>query len=439
MWRWTFAVAIALVAACGGNDGPGDPGDKPNPPPGDNDAAFEITRARAWYLIGDDVTTGHDHFDLEITAPDGVQYVDLWIGDAAGVRLVDNGAAHLQSIDIADLAPGDYEVLLAADGADTAFARLTFTRTHPLYLLVSTDWDTADNTETALNLQQLLHDDHAELELTHFVGPYTFTDPTVTAERRAYLADWVRGMRDDYGDEIGLHIHPYCNFVDTTTVACRTEPSTVYPAGDVTGYTIRCNAYTEAEFTTLLQAADDLFDAAGLNKPTSFRAGGWTADLTTLRALAATGYVADTSALNWARLEEWDGNPPDSTLFDWNQENWATIDDTSQPYYPNETDILVAQAPYLPLLEVPDNGIMVDYVDSIEMIDVFEANWSGGALMQPTVVQYGFHPSNFVAVPYWRDIDAALDHTDMFRISKDAGPVVYATLSEMALVWKLPN
>jgi hypothetical protein len=30
--------------------------------------------------------------------------------------------------------------------------------------------------------------------------------------------DWLKHQRDAFGDEIGVHIHPYCNFVDTTTV-----------------------------------------------------------------------------------------------------------------------------------------------------------------------------------------------------------------------------
>ena len=56
----------------------------------------------------------------------------------------------------------------------------------------------------------------------------------ITPERRQLLVVWVTGQRDTHGDEIGLHIHPYCNFVDTTSVPCRTEPSTVYAAGDAT-------------------------------------------------------------------------------------------------------------------------------------------------------------------------------------------------------------
>ena len=45
---------------------------------------------------------------------------------------------------------------LAADRSETAFARLTFLSSHPLYVIVSNDWDDPDNTATALALQEEL-------------------------------------------------------------------------------------------------------------------------------------------------------------------------------------------------------------------------------------------------------------------------------------------
>ncbi len=426
----------AAVGGCGDSEEsfPAPKVAAPAAPSGDNDPAFEIRRVQEWYLIGNDLTAGEDELQVEVVAPAGTKFVDLWIGDQPGVRLADAGDAFRQIVDIAELAPGTYDVLLAADGSDTAFAKLTFTRSHPLYVLVSTDWDDPDNTDHVLELQEKLHAEHPELKLTHFVGPYTFTAPEVTPERRQVLADWVIGMRDTYGDEIGLHIHPYCNFVDTTSVECKSMPSTVYPEGDDTGYTIICDSYTEEEFTILLEASDELFMANGLGKPTSFRAGGWTAGLGTLRALNNAGYVVDTSANNWRRMEEWDGFPIGATLYDWNRTQWESIDDTSQPYYPNEQDILSAEGPNLPVLEVPDNGILVDYVEGPEMTEIFDANWSGGPLAQPTVYQIGYHPSNFSDF-FEAKIDFALDHADQFRASKDAGPVVYATLSDMVVAF----
>ena len=428
---------LVLAAACG-SGGEGSPGERPSAPD-TNDAAYRVARVHDWYLIGNALTPGQDDIEVQVFAPEGTDTVDVWVDDLPGERLShsDDGSFGI-ILDGSDLAAGEHEMLLAADGADVAFARLFLRRSHPLYVVVSTDWDDPDNSDESLDLQAGLHEDHAELKLTHFVGPYTFTDEAVSAERRGELADWVLGMRDDFGDEIGLHIHPWCSFVDTTDVECRTEPSTVYDEGDDTGYTVICAAYTEEEFTRLLEASDDLFEEAGLGKPTSFRAGGWTADLGTMRALAAAGYVADTSANNWQRMEEWtepfSGN---GVLWSWNMEHWATIDDTSQPYYPSEEDILAQDTPAVPVLEVPDNGILVDYVSGEEMIEIFDANWDGSPLAQPAAYSIGYHPPN-CNVAYADRIDDALDHADRFLASQGAGPVVYATLSELVQVWPAP-
>jgi hypothetical protein len=428
---------LALATACGSADDA--PGDRPAAPD-QNDPAFRIARVRDWLLVGNALTPGQDDIEVQVFAPDGTDAVDVWLDDQPGVRLTHSDEGDFRGIlDAADLEAGEHELLLGEGGADVAFARLIIHRTHPLYVVVSTDWDDADNPDASLELQAQLHEDHAELRLTHFVGPYTFTDETVPPERRAELADWVLGMRDDFGDEIGLHIHPWCSFVDTTDVTCRTEPSTVYDEGDDTGYTVMCSAYTEEEFTDLLLASDDLFEEAGLGKATSFRAGGWTADLGTLHALAAAGYVADTSANNWARMEEW--NQPlsgNGVLYDWNMQHWASIDDTSQPYYPSEDDILATGAPAVSVLEVPDNGILVDYVSAAEMIEIFDANWDGTtALAQPVAYSIGYHPPNF-NVDYQDRIDDALRHADQFLASQGTGPVVYATLSELTQVWPAP-
>lgn len=432
--RRSVAIA-ALLGACGGESGPGE---RPAAP-AEDDPDFRIEHVRDWLLIGNAITPGQDEIEIQVLAPAGVTTVDVWLDDEPGVRLERAGEGDFrQVLDASDLGVGEHEILFAADGAEIAFARRVVRRSHPLYVVVTNDWDDPDNDDASLDLQERLHGFHPELRMTHFVGPYTYTSPTVSPERRQLLTDWVLGMREQHGDEIGLHIHPYCNFVDTTGVACRTQPSTVYDAGDQTGYTVMCSAYTDEEFTEILLAADAVFEENGLGKPTSFRAGGWTAELGTLRALAAAGYVADGSANNWARLEEWEGLQ-NGVLYEWNKEHWATIDDTSQPYYPSDSDILVAGEPSIPVLEVPDNGILVDYVSGQEMIDIFDANWDHETpLAQPLVYSIGYHPPNFIS-EYRVRITEALSHAERFLASKGAGPVVYATMSEMAEVWQRPQ
>jgi hypothetical protein len=429
---WAIIVGLALFG-CGEETPPVDVVEL-SPVP-DDDATFVVEPLKAWCLIGNELTPGDDALAINVQVDGMAELVDVWVGDAPAVRLdpVDGGFSG--TIDIKDVGPGEIPVVLSADGG-APFAELTFIRSHPLYVLVGTDWDQSDNSDESLRLQEALHDHSPELKLTHFVGPYTFTDPMMPPERVDLLVEWLVNMRDDHGDEIGVHIHPYCNFVNTTDVTCRHEPSVVYSAGDRSGYTVESAAYTEEEYTDLLLATDALFLAHGLGKPTSFRAGAWTADMSTLRALVNAGYTADSDAFNWARMEEWIGLG-NGAFYEWVREHWSSIDDTSQPYYPSEDDILVPGEPALPILEVPLNGVMADYVTGEEMIEIFAANWPGGPLLTPISYAIGYHPPNF-DVTYQERMLVALAHVDSYLYSDDAGPVVYATLNEMTQVWTPP-
>jgi len=441
--RFLTISALLTLAACS-DSAPAGPSQVPPDAPAENDARYQTSGLRDWAIIGNDVDVGNESFELRVTAPSGTDYVDGWLAGGPGFRLTKQDGMWASSVDLSGLEPGEYQLLLAANGESTAFARHDFKRSHPFYVIVTTDWDDADTSDIALGLQDELHAEHPELLLTHFVGPYTFTDPEVSEARRDVLVAWLLGMRDDFEDEIGLHIHPYCNFVEQVgtilggpEMECLIKPSTVYSGGDTTGYTVRVSAYSVEDFTRQLLAADTLFMERGLGKPTSFRAGGWTAELNTMLSLEAAGYVADTSALNWARMEEWD-QALRGTLYDWNKENWSSINDTSQPYYPATDNLLETGAETIGVLQVPDNGILVDYVETSEMIEIFGLNWDGGVAQAPINYSIGYHPSNFNQT-YKDRITDALTHVDQFLASEDNGPVIYGRLSDMAKVWKRPE
>jgi len=405
-------------------------------PPGTADDPYAIEGVEQWYLIGDGLTPGEDVMDVTIRPPERARYVDLWIDDLHQIRVHRVDGAWRATVDLRGVGPGSHAVLAATNGAHSAFAQVHFQRSYPLYVAVTNDWDDADNPNSSLRLQERLHENHPGMTITHFVGPYTFTDPAVPLVRAAALADWVVGMRDTYGDEIGLHIHPYCSFVDSTTVPCRTTPSFAYASGDATGYTVFLSAYTREEMRTLLRRAVEIFAEHGLGRPTTFRAGGWTTEIHTMQALADEGFVAETSACNWSRLEEWEGYPG-ASLYDWNREHWISIDETSQPYYPSVADILSSTPPVVPALEVPDNGLLVDYVTADEMVEMFHANWNGEALERSTAYVIGYHPPNF-SEEYFARIDPALAVIDQSLAANDAGPVVYTTLSKLPLAWPVP-
>jgi hypothetical protein len=425
---------IVLVAACG-SSAPPPPAATPPAAPAQNDPAFAIAGVRAWYLIGNPLTPGDGTLTVDVSAPAGTAYVDAWVGPLAGVRLAaqDNGHFAAQ-IDLSALAPGGYDVLLAADSSDTAFAKLAITRSHPLYVLMTTDYDFSDPSDQAMTVMDSLHRLHPGLVITHFLSPYTFTDPAVTSDRAETIAAWWRNARDAYGDELGLHIHPYCNFVEAAGITCHTTPSVEFANGDTSGYTVELASYGHDDALTLLHEADTLLAAHQLGKPITFRAGAWTASIDTLRALADDGFTADTSALDWAKVEEWMtvGN---HELWNWNMTHWSSIGETSQPYYPNQTDILSTDTPALPILEVPDNGAMVDYVSTQEMTDILSHDWPGGALAAPTTVVYGFHPSKDYLGTVQQRTNGILSAVDQILYSHDTGPAVYALLRDMPTVF----
>jgi len=428
--RLPACLALLLLAACGGESGPAA---EPPATPAENDPAYTIVGVDGWYLIGNALTPGQDTLTARVTAPAGTGFVDAWLDGGPGVRLHDQSDGFYLQTELGDLGPGPHELLFAADGADVAFARVEFQRTHPLYVLATTDWDYSDAGQAAMDFHDDVHADHPDLMITHFIGPYTFTDPALSAARVTEIVDWAKRMRDQHGDEIGLHIHPYCHFVEYAGVTCNTDDSLVYES-DTSGYSVGLFAYGEQDFGTLLRTADTLFEDHGLGKPVTFRAGAWTATIDVLRALADDGFVADTSAVHWAKLEEWIPELGSAwTLYQWNMAQWSSIGATSQPYYPNDGDVLSSAGPTLSILEVPDNAAMVDYVSVEEMNEVFTANWDGTALEAPRTLMMGWHPSPQFA--YGPRVQGLFTITDRFQAQHHDGPVVYALLRDMPTVF----
>jgi hypothetical protein len=428
-WGLTIALMVSVFACWGGFPDPKP--DRPEPPVA-NDPAFSTAGLRTWYLIADGARPGHDRMTAIIQAPAGSDFVDAYVPGLPPVRMSHQADGFAMDLSIASVSPGSHDILFTANGADRAFAKVTFQRSAAYYVLVSTDYDLSDPGSASIGYMEALHRDHPELVITHFWPPYTYTDPNVTAARRDELDAWIKKQHTDRGDEIGLHIHPYCHFVEAAGVTCITDQSVAYET-DLTGYTIKLSAYGRAPMAQLFAHANTIFEQRGLGTPRTFRAGAWTATLDTLMALEDTGYIADTSALNWIHVKEaWEGRE----LYRWNMENWAPIDDTSQPYYPSRSDVLTSTpGNNLSVLEVPDNGVMIDYVSVAQMNAIFDANWDGSPLAEPRTLMMGFHPSPGMPASEYRRVDEFLDYADQFLATRDLGPVVYITLSDVTLAF----
>ncbi|MEZ4294933.1 MAG: hypothetical protein R3B70_08140 [Polyangiaceae bacterium] len=435
-----LAPALPIAACDGAETGPGGgttTTETAIPRPADpaaNDPAFLVTGVPGYLLAGDDLTPATPSFQLRVTPPAGVTEIDLWLDADNALPLTQEGADFVITADVLPLSVGVHSLMLAERGAENGFFRADFDKGHALYLIVSTDWDFPDVYDTVLDHHEEMHTAHPELKITHLIGPYTFTDPAVPQARRDQIVAWAKGMRDTHGDEIGLHVHPRCTFVEAAGLPCLTQPSVADPAGDDTGYTVRLGAYTREEWNILFAKAAEIWASVGFGKATSFRAGAWTLESHVAAALADSGFTADSSPVNWPYLEEWEGYD----LYTWNQEQWAPIGDTSQPYYPTEDSVLPggSGAP-LSLLLLPDNGIMVDYWTVDEMTAIFDANWPGSPLTTPTQLSTGFHPAPqaYYSKAEYTRLDKLFAYADQFLASQQRGPVVYITMSDATKVW----
>lgn len=397
-----------------------------------------LETGRSWFLLPDGLTRDDLILDVAIDAPTGVNDLELAVGAGEPARLSrDPESGRFQHrVSLAGLAAGDHHVRVTLPHGSEDLASSVVHLSAPLYVVVSTDWDDTRFGDEFLTRMELLRERHPRMRITHFFAPYHYTDPAITASRKRKIDDYIKMQRDRHGDEIGLHIHGWCHFVRTANVPCnRTDTfdrrvATLTP-GDTTGYTAILDAYPQADMARILAESIAMYERNGLGRPSSFRAGGWSAGAGTLRALVETGFRVDSSAVPPHTISQWNGY----VLFDWLMKNWKGITETSQPYYPSpENPAVPGRETALPLLEVPDNGSLVDYRTAAQMSQVLKANYPGGALAKSTVYQIGYHPPS-LSERFATAMDLALSEVDAISCADDKGPAVFVNISELTSVW----
>lgn len=424
-----LASLMALSVACGllGCGGESDLSSDVQ----DDTEATELALQRQWVLTSDGLTEGAETLGVSFSLASHFKYARVSVDDREG-DVITRGEDGRFAIDVSveGLSPGDHTVVVTSKSKKTKLGTATFHVSAPLYVVVSTDWDDTRMSDAYLARIEGLRQQHPGLVYSHFFAPFHYTDPQVSDARKEEIDAWIKQQRDEFGDELGVHIHGWCHFVETTDVTCKTADS--FYRDDGTGYTTILASYSQSEMEKILDASKTMFAAHDLGNPTSFRAGGWTADAGTLKALANTGFTVDSSAVPASHLVSWRGY----ALYDWTMAHWEGITETSQPYFPLEADVAKADPDRgISLLEVPDNGVLVDYVRGDEMRAIYEMNHDGGTLEQPTLYQVGFHPPNFSS-EYMDRMNAALDLVDEHLYESDTGPAVYVTISNLTQVWK---
>jgi hypothetical protein len=298
------------------------------------------------------------------------------------------GAQWSTSLGLGGVAPGEQTVdflVRMKDGTDAVVATTTFVLSAPIYVVWTLDFEGDAATNETLNNTWAINRTYF-VPLTMLWNPRVWTTTQVSSDRAEVMRP-------------------------------RTTPSW---AGRGDGYDVPLTAFDEAETTKLLDHALKLMADNGMPKPTSFRGGGLFANAANLRAVAAAGFTADTSATA-------------SGDFGLLTYPWTLARD-AQPYRPSRTDANVAGD--LPLLEVPNiagntYGLTPFSIQRVINDDLAMLPPVGAPAMQRRALTLVSHPATIDAAER-AAIEKLFAAFEPYRWDRNMGPLRYVTLAQLA-------
>jgi hypothetical protein len=424
---WVYALLL-VVGACAPQDlrpagsASGAPSSVAAPPsaaPGlTAPVPGSISVARRWWLLPD----GFDQTPLTVSATfegDPARGEPFVLLDGRETRLRRTGAIWTAAVPLAGVAPGEHTIGVFERLPGTLYrvATTTVVISHPQYVVWTLDFegDASGDAELA-NAAAIA--DALKVPMVVFWNPRAWTTAAVSPERQDAMLAWTKG-RLAKGDEVGLHLHLWTDYVRAAGLTPRLLPSW---AGRSDGYDVPLTAYPEADQLALMSYGTRLMVEHGLPRPTSFRAGGDIGDATTLRAAAAAGFTVDCTAVPRSA-------PPIGRIpFPW------TLGADAQPYFPSRTDANAAGD--LPLLESPTIGpnTYAATVGSIQpYIRAAQALFAppGQVATERRTIDLVSHPGTIVPTER-AAIEAYLHSFDGQRYDADRGPVRFVTLQDLA-------
>lgn len=302
------------------------------------------------------------------------------------------------------------------DGSDAVVGSWSFVLSMPEYVVWTLDFEgDAASDEALANTWDIAGTLY--VPMTIMWNSRIWTTAQVTPQRADAMVSWTQDKVRRGVAEVGLHVHAWTDFVRDAGVTPRTAPNW---GGRSDGYDVPLTAFDESETRRLIDHAVDLMTQHGFTKPTSFRAGGLFANAANLRAIAAAGFTADSSAAPAGGF----GRLP----LPW------TLPKDAQPYRPSRDDANVPGD--LPLVEVPNiagntyaltvNTIQTTIRDDLAML---------AAEGQPATARRALtlvsHPATIDATER-AAIEALFNALAPLRYDRDAGPVRFVTLSQLA-------
>ncbi|MBU0976259.1 MAG: DUF2334 domain-containing protein [Patescibacteria group bacterium] len=382
------------------------------------DPSFAFTANRTWHLKGSaekEYSTIALTFKLKNSLiPDDNPTYKIENSGIKGRFNKSKDGEYTAKISTSELDPGTYRILASADFGGREFTAdpVQVKVSYPVYVIWTMDWEGGDTVDAELkNLNNFSN--KYNIPITQFFNPSIYTG-TVSSQRAEYLTKWLLD-REAAGDEIGMHLHMHKTLVAAAGLEPKDKPQWTNYLDN--GHDVPCSTYSYKEFKQILDWSIDKFAENGLDKPKSFRAGGWFADLDNLKALQDTGFLIDSSGRD---AYVW-GSPETKITGPWN------LSITTQPYKPSASN-QNSSTPYpnLDLWEFPNNGANSLFYTSDDLINRFDINYNKKILTEYRVVTYLTHPHEIS-----KDIqvlDPVYKYLSKSSIEKDKGPVIYTTL-----------
>jgi hypothetical protein len=394
----------------------------PTPSPGlPAVVAARISTERQWYTVPD----GLDRLLVKVTATfDGDPTAGApfaTIGGNPKFALAHTGTTWTASQSLEGLKPGEQRVSLyeelAAPPTVAMVASTTFMLSQPEYVVWTLDFegDASGDAELA-NTAAIA--DGLGIPMSVLWNPRAWTTGQVSAERQDAMLAWTKD-RLAKGDEVGLHLHMWTDYVRAAGLVPRTAPSW---AGRGDGYDVPITAYPENEQQALIGYGVKLMLQHGLPVPTSFRAGGDFADAATLRAVVASGFTVDCTAV--AK----DYPPIGRIPYPW------TLPAGAQPYRPSSADANATGD--LALVEAPTIGGNTFGFTTQTIQPQIRANLglfapAGAVAADRRAITVVSHPGTIVPAER-AAIEALLGAFGTLRYDRDSGPVRFVTLAQLA-------
>ncbi len=379
---------------------------------------------RMWVLKGKELEQSKTSFKFFVTPNQqnelyDLSYTILGTNIIGEMKYNADAGIYEANLDTGILLPGEYKIQAKSfDEKNISSSVAFFKVSYPVYVVWTIDWEGYATQEKYLNMMNDVANKH-KIPFTHFYNPRIYVANNISKSNTDMTDNWIKWRQENYGDEIGLHLHGFYDMDRAAGVSVKTSNRW---GGYTDGKDVPMTEFSEDEMVRIFNWAKSELSKRGFDNIYSYRGGAWFVNLDALRALEKTGFKIDSSGRDYYK---WGPNKVEGF---WN------LDYTTKPYRPNVYDQNSSAQPNFLIWEFPNNGGDSWNNSTDEMIHRFDLNYNRNSIAEERITV------NYLSHPHWFNvdepkIDAVFDYIDTFLYENDQGPVLYVTLQDAAKGW----